>query len=370
MNVLSVHQGHELYGSDRSFILCLGFLKSCFESPTVSVLLPKEGELKEVLDESGYQVSVANLWVPRKSDGFLGLFAKVFTFPWSVFRALGRINKADLLYVNTSVVFDFLVAARFSKTPCIVHVREIPTGISARVIRLLLKFSKATLVFNSTSTRDAFSMPGSVKQHTAPNSVPDRYPEKNERGNRGIGTTFNLLMVGRINSWKGQDLLLEAICLLPAEVRARLNVKILGDVYGQSTLLDNLKAFVAEKLPDVLVEFEGFQAETRPFYLWADAVVVPSKKPEPFGLVAIEAMSAARNVIVADHGGLAEIVEHQKSGLKVTPNDPMSLSQAIETIANENADYGDGARDRYELEYTPDSLKSRMSKVFLEAQAV
>ena len=369
MRVLSVHQGHELYGSDRSFLLCLNALRTSFDDPEMTVLLPKTGELEDVLREQGFDVAIANLWVPRKSDGLWGLIKKVFLFPFSVMSALRRANAAGLLYINTSVVFDYLVAARFSKTPAIVHVREIPTGFSARVIRTLLKFSKATLVFNSGSTRASFGLPESVKQHTVPNSVPDRYPDPVERAPSGSSETFKLLMVGRINSWKGQDLLLAALRILSPESQARLSVKILGDVYGESGLMDELKTFAAKNLATTSVSFEGFQSETRPYYLWANAVVVPSRKPEPFGLVAIEAMSAERNLIVADHGGLAEIVKDGLSGIKVPPNDAKALAAAIQSLMDNEIGLGTGARARFEAEYMPARLEARMKAIFKDVAA-
>jgi len=60
----------------------------------------------------------------------------------------------------------------------------------------------------------------------------------------------------------------------------------------------------------------------------ADVLVVPSLY-EPFGIVALEGMVNRVPVIVADSGGLAEIVEDGRTGLKVPPRDPRALAQAI-----------------------------------------
>ena len=45
-----------------------------------------------------------------------------------------------------------------------------------------------------------------------------------------------------------------------------------------------------------------------------DIAVVPSTEPEPFGLVALEAMLAKKPVIAAKHGGLTEIIDENKTG--------------------------------------------------------
>ena len=50
---------------------------------------------------------------------------------------------------------------------------------------------------------------------------------------------------------------------------------------------------------------------------------------EPFGLVALEGMAARCPVVVADCGGLSEIVEHGVDGLKCRPGDAGSLAGEI-----------------------------------------
>lgn len=64
------------------------------------------------------------------------------------------------------------------------------------------------------------------------------------------------------------------------------------------------------------------------FYKCADITVVPSIY-EPFGMVVLEAMVAGSPVIVADTGGLKEIVVHEETGLCFKPGNPDSLAQAM-----------------------------------------
>jgi glycosyltransferase involved in cell wall biosynthesis len=64
------------------------------------------------------------------------------------------------------------------------------------------------------------------------------------------------------------------------------------------------------------------------FYKCADLTVVPSLY-EPFGMVVLEAMVAGCPVIVADTGGLKEIVVHEETGLCFKPGNPESLAQAM-----------------------------------------
>jgi len=58
-------------------------------------------------------------------------------------------------------------------------------------------------------------------------------------------------------------------------------------------------------------------------------VIVPSIWHEPFGLVALEAMAVGRPVIASRVGGLADIVDHERTGLLTTPGDEVGLRDAI-----------------------------------------
>src|SRR5439155_25303732 len=59
-------------------------------------------------------------------------------------------------------------------------------------------------------------------------------------------------------------------------------------------------------------------------YRIADVCVVPSIY-EPFGLVALEAMASSCPCIVADTGGLREVVPHEEAGLRFRARDPEAL---------------------------------------------
>ncbi len=58
-------------------------------------------------------------------------------------------------------------------------------------------------------------------------------------------------------------------------------------------------------------------------------MVAPSLEPEPFGRVVVEAQAMERLVIVADHGGAAETVEHNVTGWRIPPGDAGMLAHAI-----------------------------------------
>ena len=71
------------------------------------------------------------------------------------------------------------------------------------------------------------------------------------------------------------------------------------------------------------------------FYDWCDVVVVPTITPEPFGRVAVEAMSRGRPVIGTNGGGLAEIIDDELTGFLVPPGDSSAIAEKILTFRNQ-----------------------------------
>ena len=75
-------------------------------------------------------------------------------------------------------------------------------------------------------------------------------------------------------------------------------------------------------------------------YRIADLTVVPSIY-EPFGLVALEAMASGCPCLVADTGGLREVVPNEDVGLRFRSRDPRSLAAMMERVLTD-----DDLRDR------------------------
>jgi glycogen(starch) synthase len=70
-------------------------------------------------------------------------------------------------------------------------------------------------------------------------------------------------------------------------------------------------------------------------YRIADVCVVPSIY-EPFGLVALEAMASGCPCIVADTGGLREVVPHEEAGLRFTARDPEDLADVAVRVLTDS----------------------------------
>ncbi|WP_338817989.1 D-inositol-3-phosphate glycosyltransferase [Moorella thermoacetica] len=137
-----------------------------------------------------------------------------------------------------------------------------------------------------------------------------------------------ILFVGRLVVEKGVQVLLAALARLKRLYPgARLIVAGAGPYAGElQTMANNLG--LADR-----VEFTGFVSEeVRNRLLARSRVAVFPSLYEPFGIVALEAMAAGIPVIVSRTGGLAEVVEDNRTGLTFNPGDVADLERRLVTI--------------------------------------
>lgn len=367
--ILCVHQGGELYGSDRSFLQAVETFRKAWPRAIIRVLLAADGPLRSLLLDVADAVLVRDLSVLRLASPIATAMRSTIAAPYYLARAAADIVRADLVYVNTAVIADFMLAARVAPHKVVIHAREIPKPRAIPVVRSLVRVSRAHVIFNSQATRDVMALPASQKQAVIYNGVkiigdacapalPNAFTPSRP---------LRVALVGRINDWKGQDLLIEAVARLPRAAQIRLRVRIVGGTFQDDpTPIEALDhAIVASTLTDV-VSLEPFREDPGEVYSWADLCVVPSRLPEPFGRVAIEAMSHARSVIAAAHGGLPEIVEDGQSGWLVEPNDPAALAGALaEAIADPGVvtKRGAGALARFVEHFSAGIMSRRLQDV-------
>ncbi len=140
-----------------------------------------------------------------------------------------------------------------------------------------------------------------------------------------------VLLVGRLVYEKGFQLALEA---LPGLIERLGDVRFI--VAGSGTHEAELRQQATDLGLDEHGTFLGWIGDDvlHSLYRIADLTVVPSIY-EPFGLVALEAMASGCPCLVADTGGLREVVPHEDVGLRFRSRDPRSLGAMAERLLSE-----------------------------------
>lgn len=179
-----------------------------------------------------------------------------------------------------------------------------------------------------------------------------------------------ILFVGRLESRKGIDTLLEAAPGILAEYP-----DVIFDIVGDDTIpradgTTYKDEFLLRAQPTAVldrVRFHGRVDEDRlrGFYRDCDLFVAPSRY-ESFGLVFLEAMVFGKPVIAGNAGGAPEVIAHGKTGLLTPPGDAVALGAILrEMIADAELrqQMGEAARADYETRFT----ESVMLRDFLMA---
>jgi glycosyltransferase involved in cell wall biosynthesis len=292
-----------------------------------------DGELREDLQAAGVEVVVRPLAVLRRAamspGGLARIGAAVARDAGGVAR-LARARGVALVHTNTSVTLGGAAAARLAGVPHVWHVREIFTGFErfwpaySRLLR-----TAASLPCVSEATRAQFGgEPRAVVLHDGLGVTPARAPRAAARAALGLpDDAFVCAILGRISTWKGQDVLIRALAQLGGGDAIAL---VAGEPWqGEEQRLEDLRALAAQLGVTERVRFAGFRSDVENVYGAADVVAVPSTQPDPLPNSALEAAAAGCCVVAAAHGGLPEIVRDGVSGRLVAPGDPGALAAAL-----------------------------------------
>ena len=171
-------------------------------------------------------------------------------------------------------------------------------------------------------------------------------------------TERRLAVVGQLLRGKGVDLAIRALAHLPPDVK----LSIAGD--GPSRA--ELAALAAEVAPG-RVELFGYVPpdDTRAVYDRARVVVVPSRWPEPFGMVGVEAMRRGRVVVGAAHGGIPEWLAGEGRGSRAfEPGNVLDLARAIRLAL---ADDGAAALEHAQQTFSHDRAVGKLEALLGEA---
>lgn len=257
-----------------------------------------------------------------------------------VFAATG----ADLVYACNGFRgnADAIVAARLLALPCVVHAKG---------------FDKFTWLERrlSRSVAGCVSMTKAIEEHCRAGGMrpgffeviydgldleafrPSR-PMHEVRAELGIGDGAEVVgVVGNIQEWKGQRVLVEALDLL-REARPGLVVLLVGGIHrGGAAYAEALKELVEARGLGTRVIWTGARPDVPDLMNAMDVVVHTSVRGEPFGRVIIEAMAIGKPVVATRAGGVPEFVNDGTDALLLPPGDTAALAGCLDRLLGDVA---------------------------------
>ena len=139
-----------------------------------------------------------------------------------------------------------------------------------------------------------------------------------------------ILLPGRLTSWKGQELFIEAINLTKIELGYEaFHAIILGNDQGRDLYKKKLVRLTEQYRLTNQIKFIDHCKDMALAYKVADIIVSASIEPEAFGRVAVEAQSMQKLIIASNIGGSNETINDEKTGFLFKSGDANSLSKKI-----------------------------------------
>jgi glycosyltransferase involved in cell wall biosynthesis len=377
-SILFIHQSAELYGSDKTILMFISNLDKTKYLPIV--ILPFEGPLKVEFEKNNIKVIISPV---------LKLYRKMFT-PSNLIKffkeyregikALDKLHKEynfRLVYSHTLAALIGISFAKKNKIKHLWHVQEIiarPKIFNLSFKKILGIKSNHKIIYDSKETMN-FWIKGNQTLTNKSDFIWNGLDvnEKSITSNEAIenlrkeffevkNDSMVIGLIGRINSWKGQQLLLKSFSII-ADKHPEAKLVFIGSAppnqeFFETDLINKIKFFNLEDKVKII----PFQNNIWQFWDSIDIAVVPSTEPEPFGMVAIEAMMAKKPVIAANHGGLTEIVIQNKTGILFEPNNEKALASALIDLLNSSEKRKSFGDEGYIRANTHFSLKNHVDK--------
>jgi glycosyltransferase involved in cell wall biosynthesis len=367
IRLLSVQPVAERGGSDHLLVRMLRSLPP--DEFDCHVALPGRSPLADEFAAAGaglHTVPMERLSTSHGAGEWAGYAAG---WPVAVARLVRLIRelRIDVVHSNSLHSLYGWAAATITRRPHVWQAREIVVQSRAamQLERFLARHFAVKVVCMSQAIADQLD-PANVEVVYETVDPAEFRPELAGRFRDRVGIPDDVPLVGavgRIDTWKGFDVLLDAFARAK-ERRSDLHLVVAGaPVTGKEQLAIDL-ATRATQLSDV--HWLGPRTDTPELFADLDLFVLPSTQPEPYGIVVVEALASGAPVVVTDAGGTPEIVARAApgSGTTVPPGDSTALADAIVRIASVRTDAA-ARKERPALE--PPGDTGRMAEILREA---
>ena len=318
---------------------CYDLAHYLYEQNCSSYIVTSGGELLKYVDKK--KVKVIRLPVHSKNPILMFINAIILTFiilflnisivharsrapAWSCFFATKITGKKFVTtfhgtYNFNSSIKKFYNSVMLRSDLIIAGSNFIFTHINENYSKLLNPKKKFLVIFRGINT-DYFD------SSTIMDSDEDKLLEKWEikRGKKII------LLPGRLASWKGQELFIEAINLTNKELgHEAFYAVILGSDQGRKIYKQKLTRLVEQYRLNNQIRFIDNCKKMPTAYKISDIIVSTSIEPEAFGRISVEAQSMQKPIIASNIGGSTETIINNKTGIFFESGKAESLCKKI-----------------------------------------
>lgn len=342
-NILYIHSAAEMYGAD---VVLLNLVKSLDRSEFEPyVILPCEGELVNKLKKNNIHVEIIDYPILRRQylnlKGIITYIIKYFKYSNKLVKKVKEYN-IDIVHVNTIAVLEGIFIKKKTNVKLIWHIHEIlqkPKILADFLAKIVGRYADKTIAVSDSvkenlEHRAKFKNPIIVQYNGVDNDV---FNEQNDI--KYLQEEFKIPqnaiivgMIGRINSWKGQNDLLEASKNL-LEKYKNLYVIFIGGVFnGQEWRKIELEEKINNQKNRSRIIIQDFRSDVHNIHNLINIFVLPSTNPDPLPTVVLESMATGKPIVAYKHGGVCEMVKEKYNGYFAKPCDVEDLENKIEMM--------------------------------------
>lgn len=347
MKVLYIIDYGTVGGATLSFLELVVAMKRLGVTPVVC--LGKKTDIVQYLDEKGIDYFCAGHRTVLEPFSFkkwkwpLSLAKKLFFFYTKEGIALHRLKGLDLLSIDlihtNSARNDIgcYLRKRCGK-PHIMHIREFAdadfdcVSLRPNYINLFNKYTDMFITI-SEAVKAHWTKKGimAYKMHTIYNGIyyEDIKTSPDEDKHRKL---VKMLIAGGVCLSKGQHLVVEAMDLLPKDIRDNLTLDVAG--WYDDKYVQKMKEYAKRKGYDSRICFLGAVSDLHR-HIGDYQIGLMCSRSEGFGRVTAEYMHGRLGVIASDSGANPELIENGVTGLLFKSGDAQSLADGIMKFYND-----------------------------------
>lgn len=320
------------------------------------------------------------------SSGFgLKCVNRIRFFYWLLFVTLpeafhyyriGRRYKVRIVHLNNILGSQLagILAAKFLGVPCVAHLRDfenvtgvtqfyaklidmhiaISGAIKENLLRLAVPEEKISIIYDAIDLDD-FNDQLSCEYL--------RHEFDIHNGTKLFG------IFGRIIEWKGIKEFVRAAALVIQSL-PKTKAFIIGDCSdGEKEYFAEVKELIAHYDLEQQIILAGYRKDVPAFMGLMDVVVHASIKPEPFGMVLIEAMAMGKPVVATKGGGPLDIVVEKETGYLVEVGDSNQMAEVIITLLNSPVTVktmGESGKQRVREVFAKERYAKQVERVYFD----
>jgi glycosyltransferase involved in cell wall biosynthesis len=333
-NILYIHGGGDVIGGIENHIIDSLKYHKVYE-PHIAIV--KKGRFLDLIRSSGFQNYVY-------LDG--GKLRNVYRTAKALVNGVIYIKKRNIKVIIANGMHSWIYGAMLSKISGIKSVcyftNEISKGYKNLIDEIGLLFKSDIAIANSNYTAKSISeFVNSPIEVVYPSSDYCKFENIDARKARLSllgefklkSDTFVFTIVGRIQKWKGQEVVIEAYKKMFNKHKASL--LIVGSYTFEKDL--NYYNYLIERTKDEdSIIMTGYRVDVPYIIMGSNAIIHATITAEPFGVVLVEGMMSGKPVVATSAGGPKEIIRHNETGILYKPGDINELSGIMDKLIEDN----------------------------------